>query len=162
MIPIIYKTLSEEELAIQPDSFQPDVHQLDTRSVLEKTGVEETTLAHFCEFVDFYTRHARNPLCTALTCEQQAEMIRISDQDLCPETIHLLIDTMLSAIDHLEKKWLDEQIHWQDSEQRLRRDLAHLPANGSKRNQRQKSHGISHVFSQSARWVRQHVLLYNY
>ena len=157
MIPTIYKDLSEEELGVQPDSFQSEIQQFDTRR-LEKMGLEETTVAHFCEFVDFYTRHARNPLCTALTCEQQAEAIRISDQDLCPETIQMLIETMLTAIDHLEKKWLDEQIHWEEEQQRQHRNLTHLHAKTLKRDRKQKRHGMLHLFSQGVRWVWQRVL----
>ena len=143
MIPTIYKDLSEEELDFQSD----------TRVMLE-----EATVAHFCEFVDFYTRHARNPMCTALTCEQQAETIQITDQDLCPETIQMLIETMLTAIDHLEKKWLDEQIHWEESEQRHHRDLTHLHAKNLERSRKQERHGIMHLFSQGVRWLWQHVL----
>jgi hypothetical protein len=157
MIPTIYKDLSEEELGVQPDSFQSEIQQFDTRT-LEKMGLEETTIAHFCEFVDFYTRHARNPMCTALTCEQQAETIRISDQDLCPETIHLLIETMLTAIDHLEKKWLDEQIHWEEVEQRQRQYFVPLHRKTSERNRKQKQHGLLHFFSQGVRWMWQRVL----
>jgi hypothetical protein len=96
-------------------------------------------------------------MCTALTCEQQAEAIQITDQDLCPETIHLLIETMLTAIDHLEKKWLDEQIRWEESEQRHHRDLSHLHARNLKPNRKQKRHGNTHLVSQGVRWVWQHL-----
>lgn len=76
----------------------------------DTTDLNDTSIVHFCEFVDYYTQQSTNPLFTALTCEHQADAIQITDQDLTPETIRLLIDTMLSAIEHLEKKWLDEQI----------------------------------------------------
>jgi hypothetical protein len=134
---------------------QPEVTQIDAIQVKNTAVLEETTIAHFCEFVDFYTRHARNPMCMALACEQQAEAIRITDQDLCPETIQLLIETMLTAIDHLEKKWLDEQIRWEDSEQPQRRNQTHQPSRVLKRNhkRKQKPHGITHLFSQGIRWV---------
>ena len=36
--------------------------------------------------------------------EKQAEAVEILPQDLHPETIRMLVDTMLEAIDHLEKK----------------------------------------------------------
>jgi hypothetical protein len=147
---------TSEDMAEQPEATQADAIQAKNPALLE-----DTTLAHFCEFVDFYTRHAKNPMCMALACEQQAEAIRITNQDLCPETIQLLIETMLTAIDHLEKKWLDEQIRWEDLEQRHRRDLAHPSArtlvrnHKVKRSRKQKPHRITHLFSQGPRWVWQ-------
>ena len=95
---------------------------------------DETSIGHFCHFVDFYTRHTVDPMCTALTCEKQAEVIRITQQDLSPETIRLLIETMLTAIDHLEKKWLDEQIqredhvHQEDVNPQYRSNSTQIPA----------------------------------
>ena len=86
----------------------------------------ETSLAHFCAFVDFYTRQCNDPLSTSLTCEKQAEAVEILPQDLHPETIRMLLDTMLEAIDHLEKKWLDEQIQHDDRKRRHREDVARL------------------------------------
>jgi len=71
---------------------------------------EPTSLIQFCDFVEFFTRHASDPLRTTLVCEQQAEVVRIAPQDVTLENMHLLLDTLLTAMDHLEKKWLDEQI----------------------------------------------------
>ena len=91
-----------------------------------ETEASETSLAHFCAFVDFYTRQSNDPLSTSLTCEKQAEVVEILPQDLHPETIRMLLDTMLEAIDHLEKKWLDEQIQHDDRKRRHREDVARL------------------------------------
>ena len=119
---------------------------------------DDTSIGHFCDFVDFYTRHATNPMCTALTCEKQAEVIRITQEDLCPETIRLLIETLLTAIDHLEKKWLDEQI--QREEQIHREDVklqywgnsAQIPTKPVAR--RSGKYGIKHLGQTGKRWIR--------
>lgn len=94
-------------------------------SVPDKQG-SETTLAHFCAFIDFYTRKAADPLNTSLACEKQAEAVEITDQDVTPENLRLLMDTLLEAIDHLEKKWLDEQIKHEDRQRKHREDVARL------------------------------------
>ena len=57
----------------------------------------------------------------------------------------MLIDTLLLAIDHLEKKWLDEQIRREEAEQRYRRDLADLYPRVLKRKHGQK---------QERNWIR--------
>lgn len=121
---------------------------------------DDTSIGHFCDFVDFYTRHATNPMCTALTCEKQAEAIRITQQDLCPETIRLLIETLLTAIDHLEKKWLDEQIqreeqiHWEDvkHQYRYRSDSAQISTKPVAR--QSGKYGIKHLWQTGKRWTR--------
>jgi hypothetical protein len=120
--------------------------------------VEETSLSHFCEFVDYYTHHASDPLYTAAACEQQAEAVRITPPDVNQESIQMLIETMILAIDHLEKKWLDEQILREESEQRHHQDRVHLHSNSVKLHRKQKRYGMMHVFFQSARWMWQHVL----
>jgi hypothetical protein len=71
---------------------------------------EEISLVQFCEFIEYYTRHSTDPMCTTLVCEKQAEVVRIMPQDVSRESIQMLIDTMLNAMDHLEKRWLDEQL----------------------------------------------------
>jgi hypothetical protein len=59
-------------------------------------------------------------------CEEQAEAVRIRPDDVTPETVQNLISTMVVAIDHLEKKWLDEQIQHEDRKRRHREDVARL------------------------------------
>jgi len=142
---------------IKLETIQPETNQTTNAAVLEDTILEETTLAHFCEFVDYYTAQSTDPLLTTAACEQQAKTLQLTPHDATPESLWMLIETMLLAIDHLEKKWLDEQIRWEESEQRQCRDLSHQHANVVKRNQaqRQDSHGIRHLFSQGARWVWQ-------
>ncbi len=83
----------------------------------ESSLSEEHTLFRFCQFVDYYTRHSTDPLYTAAVCERQAEDLHINPQDVNRESIRLLIATMLNAIDHLEKKWLDEQLQREEQEQ---------------------------------------------
>ena len=78
----------------------------------------ENSLFHFCQFVDDYTRYAIDPMSTAAVCEHHAAGIRITRQDVSPETIPLLIETLLNVIDHLEKKWLDEQLRHEELVQR--------------------------------------------
>jgi hypothetical protein len=82
-----------------------------------------TSLFHFCQFVDNYTRLSNDPIYTAAVCENQAEMICITQHDLSQETIYMLIETLLNVIDHLAKKWLDEQMQREDLEQQLRKNL---------------------------------------
>ncbi len=88
--------------------------------------VDESSLAHFCAFIDFYTRKTADPMSTALACEKHAEALDITPQDATPENMHLLVDTMLEVIDHLEKKWLDEQIRHEERMQKHREDVARL------------------------------------
>ena len=80
----------------------------------ERYELSEATVAHFCRFVEYYTRHSSDPMYTAAVCEQQARAICINSQDVTPETISLLIATMLNAINHLEKKWLDEHLRCEE------------------------------------------------
>ena len=47
-------------------------------------------------------------------CEHHAARIRIPPQKVSQETIPLLIETLLNVIDHLEKKWLDEQLRYEE------------------------------------------------
>ncbi len=88
--------------------------------------VDETSLAHFCTFIDFYTRKTTDPMSTALACEKHAEALNITPQDATPENMHMLVDTMLEVIDHLEKKWLDEQIRHEERMLKHREDVARL------------------------------------
>lgn len=75
---------------------------------------DETSLARFCAFLDFYTRQCHDPFSTALTCAKQAEALQITPDDVTPETMRQVIQTMLAVVDHLEKKWLDEQIRHEE------------------------------------------------
>lgn len=119
---------------------------------------DETSIGHFCHFVDFYTRHTVDPMCTALTCEKQAEAIRITQQDLSPETIRLLIETMLTAIDHLEKKWLDEQIqreeqiYLEDVNYQYRSNSIQIPAKHG--NRQPGKYGIKYLWQTGRRWFK--------
>jgi hypothetical protein len=78
--------------------------------------IEHLSITQFCAFVNDYTRHCTNPLAASAVCEQQADLVRVREPDLTPETIRLLMDTLLETIDHLEKKWLDEQIRREEAE----------------------------------------------
>lgn len=82
---------------------------------------DEHSLSRFCQFIDYYTRHSNDPMYTAAVCERQAEGVHITPQDVNQETIGLLITTMLNAIDHLEKKWFDEQMQREEQEQSERK-----------------------------------------
>ena len=66
-------------------------------------------LANFCRFVVEYTELSKNPEWTTTVCEEQAETVRIKRQDLSTETIDMLLDTLLTVIDNLESKRLQEQ-----------------------------------------------------
>ena len=93
---------------------------------LRNMPIDESSLAHFCAFLDFYTRKTADPMSTALACEKHAEALDIMPQDATPENMRLLVDTMLEVIDHLEKKWLDEQIRHEERMQKHREDVARL------------------------------------
>ena len=73
------------------------------------------SLSHFCQFVEYYTYHSTEPLCTDALWAK-AEEVRICPHDVNPENIYLLLETMLVAIEHLEQKWLDKQRQHQYSE----------------------------------------------
>jgi len=88
--------------------------------------VSESSLAHFCAFVDFYTCKASDPMSTSLACEKQAEAVELTDQDVTSDNMRMLMDTLLETIDHLEKKWLDEQLKHEDRQRQHREDVAGL------------------------------------
>ena len=127
------------------------------RRAARSAPAETTSLAQFCEFVDYYTRHTTNPLATSVVCEQQAETLRLTAQDVTPETIQMLIDTLLDVIDHLEKKWLDEQIQREDLEQVHRLQVGQTQTNVFARNQKtpqkQQQTGVWHLCRAGARWI---------
>ena len=129
---------TKNELVIQPEeeSLQP----------------EETSLSHFCEFVDYYTHHSTDPMYTAAVCEQQAETVRITQQDVNRENIQMLIDTMLVAIDHIEKKWLDEQIQREDLEQVHRGHLTQMHVKFLER--KQGKNWITRLYQTGVRRIR--------
>lgn len=116
----------------------------------------ESSISHFCAFVDFYTRKSADPVNTALVCEEQAEAIRLEPQDLTPENVQLLLDTMLNAIDHLGKKWLDEQIQHDVRKQQHRQDVARLHQQLALVHQEQSSH--TRLYQKGLRWLRQHLV----
>jgi hypothetical protein len=71
--------------------------------------------------------------------------------------MQLLIDTMLNAIDHLGKKWLDEQIQHETRKQQHRQDVAHL---------HQQLIGLQHelqarpqpLLQKGLHWLRKHLV----
>lgn len=140
-------------MVIYTEADMPPVQQEEEEIFLLEafTSSNETSIRHFCDFVDFYTRHATNPMCTALTCQQQADAVRIAEEDLNPETVRMLIETMLSAIDHLEKKWLDEQLQREDVTQRSRKNLVRLSTKRLER--RQKKNGMTHLWQIGRQWI---------
>lgn len=101
-------------------------HVAATERHMKSDVFDETSLRHFCTFIDFYTRQCHDPFSTSLTCTKQAEALQIMPEDLTPETMQQVITTMLAVVDHLEKKWLDEQIRHEERMQRHREDVARL------------------------------------
>lgn len=114
---------------------------------------DETSVAHFCAFVAFYTGQCDDPFSTSMACEKQAEALRITPEDLTPETMQQVIQTMLAAIDHLEKKWLDEQIRHDERKQRHRADVARLyqQLRLAQTQPREKSH----LYQKGMQWLSQ-------
>jgi hypothetical protein len=80
------------------------------------------SLAHFCQFVNKRIRLAQDPGNTAALCENRAEAVRITKNDINQDTIDLLLGTLLDVIAHLEKKWLDERKHRVNVEQNVTND----------------------------------------
>jgi hypothetical protein len=117
----------------------------------ELPQTEETSLAHFCQFVDYYTSQSSDPLSTVRVCEQQAEGVRITPDDLTPENLRLVIETMLTAIDHLSKNWLDEQIQREDMLLRRARHLSQFPAQHAA--QPSGQHGFKHLYHAVTDWM---------
>jgi len=89
---------------------------------------------------------------TAAVCEQQAETVRITQQDVNRENIQMLIDTMLVTIDHIEKKWLDEQIQREDLEQVHRRHLTQMHVKFLER--KQEKNWITRLYQTGMRRIR--------
>jgi regulator of replication initiation timing len=117
----------------------------------------ESSISHFCAFVDFYTRKSADPVNTALVCEEQAEAIRLEPQDLTQENVQLLLDTMLNAIDHLGKKWLDEQIQHDARKQEHRQDVARLYQQLAAQQREPQKHS-QHLYQKGLHWLRQHLV----
>jgi hypothetical protein len=118
----------------------------------------ESSVAHFCAFVDFYTRKSTDPINTALVCEEQAEELRLDPQELTPETVQMLIDTLLNAIDHLGKKWLDEQIQHDHRKQQHRQDVARLyqQLSGLQARYAEEYARQTPLYRKGFAWLRQH------
>ena len=62
---------------------------------------EVQSVAQFCRVVEEYARQSEDPRLTARLCETQAEMLRINRQDVCVETIDLLLETLLNTLHHV-------------------------------------------------------------
>ena len=74
------------------------------------------SLSHFCQFIEYYSQQADNPLSIVEVCENQAEAVRITRQDVNVETIDMLLDTMLNVINHMGDIWTEtqEQKQWKN------------------------------------------------
>ena len=74
------------------------------------------SLSHFCQFIEYYSQQSEDPLSIVAVCENQAEAVRITRQDVNMETIDMLLDTMLSVINHMGDKWTEaqEQQQWKN------------------------------------------------
>jgi hypothetical protein len=117
----------------------------------------ESSISHFCAFVDFYTRKSTDPVNTALVCEEQAEVMRLEPQDLTQENVQLLLDTMLNAIDHLGKKWLDEQIQHDARKQQHRLDVARLHQQLVAQQSEPRKSSQS-FYQKGLRWLQHHLV----
>ncbi|PIE32549.1 hypothetical protein CSA56_15210 [candidate division KSB3 bacterium] len=77
-------------------------------SVLESPdSVRQTSVSEFCSFVNERVRDAEDPLSTAVVCEYQAEAVRLTRYDVNPETLNLLLDTLLNTLEYMGKQWHD-------------------------------------------------------
>jgi hypothetical protein len=85
-------------------------------------SVDERSLIYFCHFVDRYTSLSDDPTDTAAVCETQAEALRLTHQDVSLASVDLLLETLLSAITHLEEKRYEEQRKRETLEQKLWRN----------------------------------------
>ena len=74
------------------------------------------SLSHFCEFIEYYSQQSEDPLSIVAVCEDQAEAVRITRQDVNVETIDMLLDTMLNVINHMGDTWTEaqEQKQWKN------------------------------------------------
>lgn len=80
----------------------------------EDVQIYPPTLTDFCHFINKYLELLEDPQTIALVCEQQAEAVRITQQDVTPETLDLMLDTMLNILHHMGKQWAEaqEQKQW--------------------------------------------------
>lgn len=115
-------------------------------------AVDESSLAHFCAFVDFYTRKASDPMSTALACEKHAETLELAEQDATPENMRMLVNTMLEVIDHMEKKWLDEQIRHEERMLKHREDVSRLYR--QIRDLQPKAAPSAQMYARGVRWLQ--------
>jgi hypothetical protein len=104
----------EEKMKIYFEEPDIQIQEFEYDDTLESDG---KSLSQFCQFVEYYTCYSTAPLCTD-TLWEKAEEVRLTPHDVNPESIYRLMETMLVAIEHLEKKRLDEQRQYQDSEQK--------------------------------------------
>ena len=74
------------------------------------------SLSRFCQFIESYSQQADDPLSIVAVCENQAEAVRITRQDVSMETIDMLLDTMLTVINHMGDTWTEvqEQKQWKN------------------------------------------------
>lgn len=65
----------------------------------------------FCHFIEYCSQQQSiDPQHLAQLCEQQAEAVRIGTDDISPETVDLLLNTMLNILTHLAEG--QEQRRW--------------------------------------------------
>ena len=90
------------------------------------------SLSHFCHFIEYYSQQSEDPLSIVAVCENQAEAVRITRQDINAETIDMLLETMLNVINHMGDTWTEtqEQKQWKNRvkhvfQRRLQRSGAH-------------------------------------
>jgi hypothetical protein len=69
-----------------------------------------SSLEDFCRFLDVYGQQVNSPQAIVALWESQAEALRISRDDASVEAIDLLLDTMLSTLQHLAE--VQEQKRW--------------------------------------------------
>ena len=94
--------IKQDAISVKDEAFQPF----------------DTTISHFCQFVDYYTKCSTDPMTTAAVCEHRAEEIRLTPREVTQENVSLLIITMLTAINHLEHKWFEEQMYREEFERK--------------------------------------------
>ncbi|PIE35324.1 hypothetical protein CSA56_04680 [candidate division KSB3 bacterium] len=84
-------------------------HQAESH-ISEQLHPYSRSVSQFCHFIEYYSQYAKDPRTVAMLCEEQAEAVRISKQDVSVETIDLLLNTMLNTLYNMSE--VQEKKRW--------------------------------------------------
>jgi hypothetical protein len=82
----------------------------DRKHINDEVQPYSSSLEDFCRFLDVYGQQVSSPQDIVSLWESQAEALRIRREDASVEAIDMLLDTMLTTLQHLAEA--QEQKRW--------------------------------------------------